>query len=85
MSSLEDIKHAPRRVVGIKQVMRAMETGGVQAVYLAADADAAFRTRVQEACTRYAVPLHSIACMADLGRACGIAVDAAVAAALGAD
>ena len=67
------------RIVGMKQVLRAVESDALQCVYLAADAQPSIRDRVEAACRRHAVLVVSGPDMQTLGRACGIEVGAACA------
>lgn len=68
------------KVVGAKQVRRALNDGRACKVFLACDAD----PRVVEPLARLAqegqVPVENDISMADLGAACGIAVKSAAAA-----
>ena len=79
--TLDALKGASR-VMGIKQVSKAVKRGDATCVFLADDAD----TRVIEPlivlCQGQGVPVEHAATMADLGNACGIEVGAAAAAIL---
>lgn len=79
MVFMEALRADASKVVGTKQVLRALSQGRARVVYLAQDADAAIRDQVQAACQGQAVPLEPVASMKILGEACGIAVGAAVA------
>ena len=72
---LEELSTA-RKVVGVKQSMRALREGRAARVFLACDADPAVTGRVEALCT--AVPVERDATMAQLGAAAGISVGAAV-------
>ena len=61
------------RIVGMKQVLRALEADEVAAVYLADDAETRIRERVEAACAAH------VPSMRELGRMCGIDVGAACA------
>lgn len=74
-----DSNSRANRVVGMKQVLRAVESDALQRVYLAADAQPSIRERVEAACLRHAVPVVSVPDMQTLGRMCGIEVGAACA------
>ena len=67
-----------RSVVGVKQTIIAVETGKVECVLLAADADKRFKQRVTGICEKYRVPVLPAPPRASLGRECGIEVGAAV-------
>ena len=62
------------KVTGAKQVTRALKNGAARRVFLAQDAD----DRVTEPVL--GVETETVPTMAELGRACGIAVGSAVAA-----
>ena len=69
----------PNKVVGAKQVKRALRDGRAARLYIAVDADPRMlQPLVQEAVNRQ-VPVSQVPTMKDLGAACGIAVGAAVA------
>ncbi len=67
------------RVVGAKQVKRALKDGRAARLYMAMDADPRMlQPLVQEAVNRQ-VPVSQVSTMRELGESCGIAVGAAVA------
>ncbi len=68
------------KVVGAKQVMRALSTGSVKTVYIATDADVFVTRRVYDLCREMNVPVVEVPSMKALGEACGVEVKAAVAA-----
>lgn len=73
---------ASEKVVGAKQVKRALKDGRAKKLFWAENADPrVLQPLIQEA-VRSGVPLQQIATMKELGEACGIAVGAAVAALL---
>lgn len=74
-----DSNSRKNRIVGMKQVLRAVEKDALERVYLAEDAQPSIRERVEAACLRYAVPVVSAPDMQTLGRTCGIEVGAACA------
>ena len=70
------------KVVGAKQVKRALKDGRAKKLFWAENADPrVLQPLIQEA-VRKGVPLQQISTMKELGEACGIAVGAAVAALL---
>ena len=71
-----------RVVVGAKQLKKALNKGVVQQVFLAKNADPAITEQLELQCRQMNVPAVWVASMADLGRACGIEVGAAAAAAV---
>ena len=68
--------------VGAKQLKKAVTAGTARQVFLAQDADPAVTGPLAQLCQTKAVPVSWVPAMADLGRACGIEVGAAAAAAL---
>lgn len=68
------------KVVGVKQTRRALNDGRARAVYLALDADPGLTEPLSVQAEEKGVTVHWIDSMKALGRACGIAVGAAVAA-----
>lgn len=68
------------KVTGAKQVIRALKNGGVCRVFLAEDADSRVTEPVLRLCQEQGIETESVPTMAELGRACGIAVGSAAAA-----
>ena len=68
------------RVVGVKQVRRALNAGRAKRLYLARDADPQLTRPLAEQAGTQGVEAVWLGSMRELGRACGIAVGAAVAA-----
>jgi len=68
------------KVVGAKQVRRALEAGRAVTVYLAADADPRVTEPIAGTCAQMGVKTETVPSMRELGKACGISVGAAVAA-----
>ena len=79
--TLEALKHA-NRVIGIKQVTKAVRKGLVQEVYIADDAEEGCVAPLIDLCREQAVVLAHVDSMKELGGACGIEVGAAAAASL---
>ena len=69
-------------VVGAKQLRKAFLKNTVRWVYLAENADPAITEPILAQCKLNSVPYTWVTTMADLGRACGIEVGAAAAAAV---
>ena len=67
------------KVVSTKQTLKALEAGRAGLVYIAKDADTHVTNPVKENCERLGVEVVYVDTMAELGRACGIDVGAAVA------
>ena len=70
------------KVVGVKQVRRALSAGRVKRLYLARDADPHLTQPLAEQAQEQGVEAVWFGSMKELGRDCGIAVGAAVAAAV---
>lgn len=75
----EDLSDASRRVVGTKQVLRALDEGRISHTYVAVDADLILTKRVVDRCYEKDIPCTQVESMEMLGRACGIDVKAAAA------
>lgn len=71
-----------RRVVGVRQVLKALREGKAEKVFLSLDAAPGIRERVLTAARAVQVPLENVAAMDELGRACKIGVPAAACALL---
>lgn len=69
-------------VVGAKQLRKALNSGKARRVYLAENADPAMTEPLELLCRQNRVECIWVRSMADLGRACGIEVGAAAAAAV---
>lgn len=81
LMSLDVLKESAR-VTGVKQVTKALKKGQVRRVFLAEDAEAQILLSLAELAGRQGVPVERIGTMKELGRAAGIEVGAAAAAAL---
>lgn len=79
--TLDALKSASR-VMGIKQVSKAVKRGDAECIFVADDADERVIGPLQILCREQDVPVERAATMADLGNACGIEVGAAAAAVL---
>lgn len=77
--SLEALKNA-KKVIGVKQVTKAVSKGLADSVFVAADADKRVIHPLVELCDRKGVAVQEVATMAELGQACLIEVGAAAAA-----
>lgn len=76
---LEMLKNPTNRVVGTKQLLRALEGGKVAQVFVAEDADEFIYRRVRTAAEAGRVPVTVVKTMAQLGQACHIDVGTAAA------
>ena len=75
---LEDLSSG-KKVVGIKQLRKAVANGTVKTVFLACDADPFLTDPVRKLCEEMNVAVVDVPTMALLGRACGISVSASAA------
>ena len=69
--------------VGARQLKKALVAGKTECVFLARNADPAITEPIAELCRRQEAQVLWVLSMEDLGRACGIEVGAAAAAAVG--
>ena len=76
---MEQLRSGGRRVVGTKQVIRALKAGRLSRVYAANDADTFIFQQVVRAADAAGVPCVRVATMKELGMVCGVAVPAAAA------
>ena len=78
---LIQLEHADK-VAGVKQTRRALQDGRAKELFLARDADPGLTEPLAQLAGESGIPIQWVDSMRELGRACGIAVGAAVAAAL---
>ena len=76
---LDELK-SDRKVVGIKQLRRALDHGKAKKVFIAEDADPALTAPIRELCREDHVEVVEVPTMKQLGDACEIPVAAAAAA-----
>ena len=79
---MEMLRSAPRKVVGMKQVTRALRAGKAARAYAANDADTFIFQQVVRAAEAAGVPCVRVATMKELGIVCGVEVPTAAAAVL---
>ncbi len=70
------------RVVGAKQVKRALNSSKVEIVFIAEDAEKKVTSEIEELCKSKHIEIVLVDTMKNLGKACGIGINAAVAALL---
>jgi len=75
----ERLKKRAMRVVGVRQVLRAVKEGSAESVFLAMDAEARLRYQVEQAAKETGVPLQFIATMEELAALCQVDVPSAAA------
>ena len=71
-----------KMMVGAKQIRKALQAGRVNRVYLAENADPAITEPIEAMCLQYQIVCAWVPSMLDLGKACGIEVGTAAAAAM---
>lgn len=76
----EAIDNRESRVVGTKQVMRAIENGKAKKVFIADDTEPLLKNKLYSSCKAAGVEVESVASMRQLGKMCGISVGSAAAA-----
>ena len=78
----QQLRSPVRRVVGTKQVLRALKAGTAARVFLCKDADEFIYRQVQSLCQEKQVPLQLLDSMQELGKLCLVGVKTAAAALL---
>ncbi|HEY8363187.1 MAG TPA: ribosomal L7Ae/L30e/S12e/Gadd45 family protein [Tissierellaceae bacterium] len=73
---------AGKKVVGTKQVKRALNSKDVEVVFVAKDAESRITDEIIKLCNEKQVQIVYVETMKELGNACGIDVNAATAALL---
>ena len=68
------------KIVGAKQVKRALDSSSVSAVFIADDAEKKVTNDIVELCKMEQIQIIHVDTMENLGKACGIDINAAVAA-----
>ena len=79
---LTPLRQATARVVGTKQLLRALDEGKVKMVFVAADADPFLTKRITDRCLDRDIPCREAPTAREIGEACGIDVSAAAAGVL---
>lgn len=80
--TLEALKQAEQRTVGVKQTEKAVLKQAAEVVYIACDADERVTGKLLALCKEKQVPTVTTEAMLEIGRACSINVKAAAAAIL---
>lgn len=70
------------KVVGVKQVKRALNSDDIEAVFIAMDAESKITDEITKICSNKHIQVIYVENMKELGDACGIDVNAATAALL---
>ena len=79
--SLEMLKNG-KKSIGTKQTAKAIEKGLAERVFIAQDADERILMPIKSLCQQSGIAVEMVPSMTELGKACGIEVGAAAAAAL---
>ncbi|HNX63051.1 MAG TPA: ribosomal L7Ae/L30e/S12e/Gadd45 family protein [Candidatus Limiplasma sp.] len=80
---MEELLRQPdQRVVGTKQVLRAVRDGRASRVFLCKDADEFIYRQVESACEEHHIPVTVTESMEKLGKLCLVGVKTAAAALL---
>ena len=80
--SLDDLKTAGAKVVGVKQTAKALQKMMASGVYIAADAEERITAPIKAECEKQNVDCLVVESMQVLGKACGIHAGASAAAIL---
>lgn len=72
--------NSSNKVIGTKQVKRALSRGGVLKVFIAEDAEPHIIRPIIDTCREKGIEVVSVPTMIELGRACGIDIGSASAA-----
>ncbi|MBE5783051.1 MAG: 50S ribosomal protein L7ae-like protein [Clostridiales bacterium] len=82
MKMPEQLKKRTARVVGVRQVLRALGDQSLEKVYLALDAAPHLRGQVEAAAQAAGIPVETVATMEELARLCRVDVPSAAAGCL---
>ncbi|HYE81860.1 MAG TPA: ribosomal L7Ae/L30e/S12e/Gadd45 family protein [Clostridia bacterium] len=77
---MQELKASHKRIVGLKQTVKAVRNGTAKNVYVAEDADDFIKQSVLDACTERNLQIIYVSNMKELGNACGIDIGASTAA-----
>ena len=80
--SLDDLKTAVAKVVGVKQTAKALQKQTASGVYIAADAEERITAPIKAECEKQNIDCLVVESMQALGKACGIHAGASAAAIL---
>jgi large subunit ribosomal protein L7A len=79
---LEKLKEIPKKTVGTKETLKAVEKQMASVVFIAQDAEEHVVAELKDLCNKMNVEIVPVPTMKELGNACGIQVGAATAAIL---
>ncbi len=77
---MQELKVSNKRIVGLKQTVKAVRNGTAKRVYVAEDADDFIKKSVFDACSDKNLQIIYVNNMKVLGDACGIDIGASTAA-----
>lgn len=75
----EQLKKRSMRVVGVRQVLRALREHSLEKVFLALDAAPHLQGQIRQAAEENDIPLKTVSTMEELARACRVDVPSAAA------
>lgn len=77
---LDKLRNSAKKIVGTKQVSKAIYRGEVEALYIAKDAEKKVVDQLINLAEEHSLEVYYVETMAELGRTCGIEVQTASAA-----
>lgn len=80
MIAMQELKSSKKRIVGLKQTVKAIKDNKAKKVYIAKDADEYIKQSVLDVCSQSKVEIVYVDTMKELGEACGIEINASAAA-----
>ena len=75
----EQLRKRQMRVVGVRQVMRALKENALERVFLALDAAPHLRGQIEAAAKESGTPLETVSTMEEMARMCRVDVPSAAA------
>lgn len=79
---MDGLKSSKKRIIGLKQTIKAIKEDKVCKVYIAKDADECIKNNIVEVCNGRDLNIVYVNTMKELGEACGIEVKASTASLL---
>lgn len=76
---MDELKSSKKRIIGLKQTIKAIKEDRVTKVYIAKDADDSIKNNIVEVCSDKNLQIIYVNTMKELGEACGIEVKASTA------
>lgn len=76
---MDELKSSKKRIIGLKQTVKAIKEDRVIKVYIAKDADDSIKNNILEVCSGKNLQIVYVNTMKELGEACGIEVKASTA------